>query len=143
MGTDDYNAQPETRRSGKNARSNAVFLKKKNGTDVNQCRSRPRILRVLAVFPRLLQCRRLVNIFEMVPPVQRMQSTRHRSTLTAFHRQASFASLGRGQSQTNKAGEPDTAVVSHPLDGGQSQPNSRTFAQFASVSHPLAGGIPK
>ena len=49
---------------------------KKNGTDFHQCRSRPRILRVLAVLPRLLQCRRLVNIFEMMPPVQRMQTSR-------------------------------------------------------------------
>jgi CRISPR-associated protein Cas2 len=40
---------------------------KENGTDFRQCRSRPRILRVLIVLPRLLQCRRLVNIFEISP----------------------------------------------------------------------------
>jgi hypothetical protein len=49
----DCDGWPAKSGSRENAGTEVVLPKKENGTDLHQCRSRPRILRVLAVLPRL------------------------------------------------------------------------------------------
>jgi hypothetical protein len=49
----DCDGRPAKSGSRENADTEVVLPKKENGTDLHQCRSRPRILRVLAVLPRL------------------------------------------------------------------------------------------
>src|ERR1035438_740494 len=96
MGPDDYHAQPTKSRRGENAGANAVLLKKKIGVEFLLRRSRPRILWVQALVSQSFQCHKLVNIFEMVPPVQRIHQLANLFTTTAFCRQAIVESLGRG-----------------------------------------------
>ena len=80
----------------------------------------------------------------MVPPVQRMQSTRHTSTSITSHRQSSLASLGRGAIPN---AHPGSSLASrslfaerrvgvwHPLDGGQSQtPGQADVPYLKSIS---------
>src|ERR1035441_1603527 len=70
--------------------------KKKIGVEFLLRRSRPRILWVQALVSQSFQCHKLVNIFEMVPPVQRIHQLANLFTTSVFCRQAIVESLGRG-----------------------------------------------